>query len=232
VKESRRLLSGVLVTLQEVALADPDAKRRELLLQIAESAAAVMSDLFSLERSVLDDPQRQSMVTRALSGLRGVLSSLQEAMAASPTLESAAEPAAQAVALLFTLASQPVVFDLEPGIPLTRPSRRAAQRAKVDVEVGFVSESTFYAGLSLDISTGGLFVATYDLHPVGTPVAVTLNLPDGHAVVANGVVRWVRESASGEVTPGMGIEFAGLSQPDLEAIEAFCRSRTPMYYDD
>jgi uncharacterized protein (TIGR02266 family) len=265
-KESRRLLCGVLVSLQETALADPDSSRRDGMLQIAESAAAVVSDLFSLERSELDDSQRQALLGRALTGLRSVLSVLQIAAGAYPKLEAVAEPVAQAVATLFA-ASRARATHGEPGephrlelvrqevrqpdgtprdalqgedegtepeqsIPLTRPSRRSAQRMKIDVEVGFMSESTFYAGLSLDISTGGLFVATYNVHPVGTQVSITLTLPAGQAVTANGVVCWVRDPSSGDVTPGMGIAFTSLSPPDLAAIEAFCRSRTPMYYDE
>jgi uncharacterized protein (TIGR02266 family) len=265
-KESRRLLSGVLVTLQEIALADPNTARRDAVLQIAESAASVVGDLFSLERSVLDDEQRQALFGRTLCGMRGVLSTVQVAACANPKLETVAEPTARAVAALFVASKsdapkvgpsqsrilelvpqqvgqsegrQPEALqeadegtELEQSIPLTRPSRRSAQRVKIEVEVGLVSESMFYAGLSLDISTGGLFVATYNVHPVGTQVSIMLSLPDGHAVSANGVVCWVREPASGDVTPGMGIAFLTLTASELAAVEAFCRSRTPMYYDE
>ena len=265
-KESARLLSGVLVTLQEIALADPNPARREAVLQIAESAAAVMGDLFALRRSEFQERERVERMNRALDGLRAVLSAVQVAAATSPQLDPAVEPLARTVAILFAsiprsagaeasaaksarapsaapTRTSPVVApvdrtvrfvthdDPEPSIPLTRPSRRFAERVKIEVEVGFVSESTFYAGLSLDISTGGLFVATYDIHPVGTQMAVTLVLPAGQELVVTGVVRWVREPQDGKVTPGMGIEFSSLSPVDLAAVEAFCKARTPMYFD-
>jgi uncharacterized protein (TIGR02266 family) len=117
-------------------------------------------------------------------------------------------------------------------VPLTRRSRRAAERAFIDVDVGFVSDSNFYAGLSMDMSAGGLFVATYQIRPVGTPVMLSFVLPDGTTVTVAGEVRWVRDPRSGEAIPGMGIAFRGLEGADLEAVQRFCRKREPMYFDD
>jgi len=110
-------------------------------------------------------------------------------------------------------------------------NRRLSGRSVLEVDVGLVSESQFYAGLTMDLSTGGLFVATYQIKPVGTPVAVSLVLPDGHAVWAKGVVRWVREPRGDDVVPGMGVAFTDIEPSDLDAVRDFCRIRTPMYYD-
>jgi uncharacterized protein (TIGR02266 family) len=100
------------------------------------------------------------------------------------------------------------------------------------VEVGFATETNFWAGLSMDLSEGGLFIATYRVHPVGTVVMLTFTLPSGHEISATGAVRWVREPASSDVTPGMGIAFTQLNPMDLEAIQAFCQKRLPMYFDE
>ena len=86
-------------------------------------------------------------------------------------------------------------------------------------------------GLSMDLSSGGLFVATYQIKPVGSPVAVSLVLPDGHALWAKGVVRWVRQPEGEDTVPGMGVEFTDIEPQDLEAIKRFCELRAPMYYD-
>lgn len=110
-------------------------------------------------------------------------------------------------------------------------NRRLSGRSVLEVDVGLVSESQFYAGLSMDLSSGGLFVATYQIKPVGSPVAVSLVLPDGHALWAKGVVRWVREPRGEDVVPGMGVEFTDIDPEDLEAIKHFCAVRAPMYYD-
>src|SRR5207249_171342 len=77
--------------------------------------------------------------------------------------------------------------------------------AAVDVE----SEDNLYAGLSYDVSAGGIFVATFDTPPIGSEVAVTVTLPDGSKIELEGQVRWVRDSA--RATPGLpagcGIEW-------------------------
>ena len=107
--------------------------------------------------------------------------------------------------------------------------RRIYPRIGFEVEVGFVSETHFYAGLSMDVSEGGLFVATYQLQPVGSEVAVTFVLPNGHAVTTGATVRWVREQNE-ETSPGMGLEF-NLVGEDLAQVKSFCRRRQPMFID-
>lgn len=107
--------------------------------------------------------------------------------------------------------------------------RRTNPRTAFEVEVGLVSESHFYAGLSMDVSTGGLFIATYRLQPVGSRVAVTFALPNGHTVTTNATVRWVRDPC-GELSPGMGVEF-DLPKDDRREVEAFCKRRQPLFID-
>jgi uncharacterized protein (TIGR02266 family) len=62
-----------------------------------------------------------------------------------------------------------------------------------------------FAGVSLDIWEGGLFVATSTPIPVGTRLMVCFELPDGTPVEANGVVRWVHTDAVNGERPGIGI---------------------------
>jgi uncharacterized protein (TIGR02266 family) len=107
--------------------------------------------------------------------------------------------------------------------------RRTCPRIGFEVDVGFVSESHFYAGLSMDVSDGGLFVATYQLQPVGSEVVVTFVLPSGHAVTTNAVVRWVREQ-SDDASPGMGLAF-DLTGEDRRQVRAFCDRRQPLFID-
>jgi uncharacterized protein (TIGR02266 family) len=111
--------------------------------------------------------------------------------------------------------------------------RRSAgdKRVFVEVEIGMTSESNFYTGLSLDVSTGGVFVATYEPARTGTFMALYFVLPNGYVVNAEGVVRWTR-SASGDAPPGMGVAFTSISQESLAQIGAFCASRAPLYFDD
>jgi uncharacterized protein (TIGR02266 family) len=108
-------------------------------------------------------------------------------------------------------------------------NRRASERSQIEVEVSLTSESQFFAGLSGDISTGGLFVQTYSLRPVGSRVLVAFSLPEGE-IRTPGTVRWVRREAEG-TTPGLGIAFENLESSERDSIEAFCRARPPLYHD-
>jgi uncharacterized protein (TIGR02266 family) len=105
------------------------------------------------------------------------------------------------------------------------------KRVFIEVEIGLTSESHIYTGLSLDVSTGGVFVATYEPAPPGTAVSVYFVLPDGHVVNADGVVRWTR-AASGDAPPGMGVAFMTISSESLDHIADFCASRPPLYFDE
>ncbi len=107
--------------------------------------------------------------------------------------------------------------------------RRSSPRVAYEVEVGLVSETHFYAGLSMDVSTGGLFVATYNLQPIGSHIAVTFVLPNGHAVTTNALVCWVREQSE-EASPGMGVSF-DLDGGDLKQVQEFCSRREPLLID-
>ena len=107
--------------------------------------------------------------------------------------------------------------------------RRASERVALDVEVTLTSDSQFFAGLSGDVSEGGLFVQTYRRYAVGCRVAVAFSLPTGE-IQTHGVVRWVRPTADGS-QPGLGISFEHLSSAQRASIEAFCRARPPLYHD-
>lgn len=109
--------------------------------------------------------------------------------------------------------------------------RRANERVTLAVDVGFVSESNFYAGLSMDVSAGGLFVATYQKLAVGTEVTLSFVLPDGTPITTEGEVRWTRDPGNEDSKPGIGVAFKSLSERDLGAIQRFCQSRPPMYVE-
>ncbi len=122
-----------------------------------------------------------------------------------------------------------------PPAPLAPPQspeggeRRASARAQLQVDVSCDAESRFFVGLTGDLSSGGLFVATWRAFPRGTAIELELSLPDG-ALKALGRVCWARAAAEGAV-PGIGIAFERLADEDRARIEAFCISEPPWYYD-
>jgi len=111
---------------------------------------------------------------------------------------------------------------------------RVHNRAKLRVQVDFESDHNFFTGFSADISEGGLFVATVNIQPLGSPVEVAFALPTGEQVVARGVVRWIREASDRDTTvqAGMGIQFDTLSEDARDAVHSFIHQREPMFYTD
>lgn len=113
--------------------------------------------------------------------------------------------------------------------------RRQAPRVDLEVEVGFNDHNNFYVGFSENISEGGLFVATYDLKPVGTEMAVKFTLPDGTEIDTVGVVRWIRDphnNVDSEVPPGLGVQFHELTEAQKASIREFTNLQAPMFYPD
>jgi uncharacterized protein (TIGR02266 family) len=112
------------------------------------------------------------------------------------------------------------------------PSRRREPRRVCELELEFTDETHFYAGITQDLSQGGVFIATYRVFPVGSRLELGFQLPDGTEVRARGVVRWVRgEGTPEDERPGMGVAFSELSESALAAIAAFCRERAPLYME-
>lgn len=124
-------------------------------------------------------------------------------------------------------------FGHEPGAA-DPDERRNEPRTSKQFEIEFNYETHFFAGLTLDISSGGLFIATYHLLPVGTALLLSFQLPqlpDGLRLSVRGEVRWVRCAGEGHERPGMGVAFKELTEETLRAIAAFCVERPPLYMD-
>jgi uncharacterized protein (TIGR02266 family) len=104
---------------------------------------------------------------------------------------------------------------------------------RLSADVDFVLHNNFYVGWTEDISVGGLFLATYEMIPVGTDVELSFSLPNGHHVEVVGEVRWQRlpEAASSDVHPGVGVQFKDLKAEDLKIIKEFMALRSPLFFD-
>jgi Tfp pilus assembly protein PilZ len=134
--------------------------------------------------------------------------------APAPAPAPAARPAAQPAAVPPARASQPQ------GTP------------SVDVELGTHSTSNFYNGLGGNdvIEHGGIFVATYKVLKIGSPVSLRVLLPGNYEFTASGVVQWTREGSG--VDPGFGARFTQISQEGRQLVYRYTRNREPMVYDD
>lgn len=102
------------------------------------------------------------------------------------------------------------------------------ERLRLDVELSLWSESHFYAGLSVDASPVGLFVATYRHLEPADSVLLRVEI-FGERVEIEGVVRWGRV-ASEYAPPGVGVALPDLAPNARKLIDAFCAARAPIYY--
>lgn len=183
---------------------------------------------------------RQEATARAKEQLTQLKAGLQKLVAQVVTDEKAVTEARQR-ALARTAVRMPAmtppiavrsVAAPVPPISHSDTPPRARPRVKMQAEVDFQSDNNFFNGFSTNISDGGLFIATVNLLPLGTPVDLSFSLPSGEPIEAKGVVRWVREVSDlhPEVFPGMGVQFTALHQGAQEAIDGFLAQREPLFF--
>ena len=112
--------------------------------------------------------------------------------------------------------------------------KRVAARVAMQTQVDLASDSNFFTGFSTNISEGGLFVATVNVLPPGTPVDVTFTLPAGSRLTVKGEVRWTREvnDRTPDVFPGVGVRFTDVDPAVVSAIKKFVQQREPLFFPD
>jgi uncharacterized protein (TIGR02266 family) len=110
---------------------------------------------------------------------------------------------------------------------------RREPRAKLEVQINLESDHNFYAGITGNISMGGVFVATYTPPPLDTIVEMDLQL-EGHTFHLRGLVCWVREAerASDFAPAGCGLQFVSLPKDAEQVITHFVGKRDTIFYDD
>ena len=64
-----------------------------------------------------------------------------------------------------------------------------------------------------------VFITTPDPITIGTPLDLTLKLPDGEMISVKGIVRWTRDEDKSGSRAGMGIEFLDMKKEDEEKIK-------------
>src|SRR6476660_3108191 len=98
-----------------------------------------------------------------------------------------------------------------------------ASKAAVEIELDQASEHNFWSGLQMDMSDGGVFVATHMPLPVGTPVSVVMTLPfEDKPVVVKGHVTWTRPHQDDSDAPaGVGVVFVDVSDEVFAKVRRF-----------
>ena len=180
--------------------------------------ARVKATLVEREREIVKLKERVALLEGS-SAAQTPVSSASELVSACPTLQHFA------VAYASSSLPSPSLRDSAP------PSQRRSPRRICEIELEFTEDTHFYAGLTQDISQGGVFIATYRLLPVGSNLELAFDLPDGTRIKTRGEVKWLRENASNGARPGMGVAFSNLPEDTLHAIDRFCRERPPLYME-
>ncbi len=101
-----------------------------------------------------------------------------------------------------------------------RPSaKRSQRRVPCNLSVSFRDGGeTIYRSTSLNISNGGILIATEHPLEIGTHIDLTLELPTRAApILARGKVAWIQPAPTGSAA-GVGIKFSKIDAQDLRAI--------------
>ena len=116
------------------------------------------------------------------------------------------------------------------------PAPAPGDKLLVTADLGAQSPTNFYKGLSGNdiVDHGGLFVSTYMIPKIGTPIRLRVALPGGYEFEADAVVRWARDvrDASSDAPPGFGAQFTQIAQEARQLIYRYVRNREPMFHDD
>ena len=121
-----------------------------------------------------------------------------------------------------------------PSIPVPAPPMQGNMQV-INADLGAHSQTNFYKGLSGNdiIDHGGLFVSTYMVPKIGTPVRLKVSLPGGYEFEANAIVKWAREQAdSADAPPGFGAQFTQITPEARQLVYRYVRNREPLFHDD
>ncbi|ADO67919.1 TIGR02266 family protein [Stigmatella aurantiaca] len=141
-------------------------------------------------------------------------------------------PSSRPTGLTRRTSATPVPMSAAPAPSPT--AKKARGRVRLQAQIHLNSDSNFFAGFSSDVLTGGLFVATVETVPRGTPVDLDFTLPGGRPHKVSGVVRWLREpnDRMPDLMPGMGVQFQDVPPEVASAISSFVAKREPLFYPD
>jgi uncharacterized protein (TIGR02266 family) len=122
-----------------------------------------------------------------------------------------------------------------PGIELqgTGQKRRGALRLPMKLEVTLTGASDLRECMALNISEGGLFLATAGQPlPTGTDIDLGLYLEEDQThLELTGTVQWLSTGNEGVLPQGMGIRFVDLSPTQNAALARFIDGQTEALID-
>jgi len=208
---------------------------------ICAKLSRALECLYSLESKDPQDPFASTDLSLAMHNFRFCLKEIQDARSDDADIQEAMRMLALILAILYPVSRALERMKRTPDEPaamvkgpLKPDPRRVHERIRIETDVGIQSDTNFFTGFAEDISRGGIFVATFDVRPIGSKVSLNFSLPGGHLVTATGIIRWIREynETTPDIHPGVGIQFDGLSEEDSSTINSFFEQRSPIFYEE
>lgn len=113
--------------------------------------------------------------------------------------------------------------------PPDGPSRRLDERIGTALVVTFrvQGRAEFIERYAPNVSKGGIFVVTREMHPVGSALAFNIRSADGSSIFSGeGVVRWIQaHDLQRKRPPGVGIQFTNLNDDNRTFLEKILASQ-------
>jgi uncharacterized protein (TIGR02266 family) len=121
------------------------------------------------------------------------------------------------------------------GPEASRVERRRGSRIPVELTVFVHAAAHFFQAETVDVSQGGMFLATDLALPVGTRVVLDFGLPGAtEPLELEAVVRWGRTEGDQLKTGaprGLALAFQRVAPHAAARLEAYCKVREPLYFD-
>lgn len=109
--------------------------------------------------------------------------------------------------------------------PGSKQRKHARKQVSLLVQYRFNSLEDFLAEYAVNLSPGGIFIATEDPSPVGTMLYLQFSLKDGSKLI-EGMGRVVHVHQPTPDQPrGMGIEFVQFDEASMALINKICGER-------
>ena len=114
--------------------------------------------------------------------------------------------------------------------------QRIVRRGTFDIQVGVSTRHRLFVGLSANISTGGLFVATDEQLNRGDSIEVRFRIPGSeHIFQKQAEVAWTRpfdqNQADRQAQAGAGLRLLDLSSEEKRMLNAFIDAHDPLFFD-
>jgi uncharacterized protein (TIGR02266 family) len=98
-------------------------------------------------------------------------------------------------------------------------TKRATRRVPCNIKMSIRNGEQIWTSKTLDISHGGIFLATDEKLTIGELIDMTFQIPNSDRVVtAVGKVAWVGHGGQGQTTAGVGVKFSRIDPKDLQLI--------------